>query len=115
MMVCRQTIPMKYHTFFLKLGKMSRNLSSAAVMIGPLRVNVLEIHIKVATRSESTLIRWKIKFRIAIVTSFLINLEPWALLHHWPGRHYIIYSHKKETSDFHGTVSFDPAKMLQQK
>ena len=26
-----------------------------------------------------------------------------------------IYSNKKETSDFHGTVSFDPAKMLQQK
>ena len=26
----------------------------------------------------------------------------------------IIYSNKKETSDFHGTVSFDPAKMLQQ-
>ena len=27
----------------------------------------------------------------------------------------LIYSNKKETSDFHGTVSFDPAKMLQQK
>ena len=27
----------------------------------------------------------------------------------------IIYSNKKETSDFHGTVSFDPVKMLQQK
>ena len=26
-----------------------------------------------------------------------------------------IYSNKKETFDFHGTVSFDPAKMLQQK
>ena len=26
-----------------------------------------------------------------------------------------IYSNKKETSDFHGTVYFDPAKMLQQK
>ena len=26
-----------------------------------------------------------------------------------------IYSNKKETSDFHGTVSFDPVKMLQQK
>ena len=26
-----------------------------------------------------------------------------------------IYSNKKETSDFHDTVSFDPAKMLQQK
>ena len=27
----------------------------------------------------------------------------------------IIYSNKKETSDFHGTVSFNPVKMLQQK
>ena len=27
----------------------------------------------------------------------------------------IIYSNKKETSDFHGTVSYDPVKMLQQK
>ena len=31
---------MKYHTsFFRKLGKMSQNLSSAAVVIGALRVN----------------------------------------------------------------------------
>ena len=30
---------MKHHTlFFRKLGKMSQNLSSAAVVIGPLRV-----------------------------------------------------------------------------
>ena len=28
---------------------------------------------------------------------------------------FFIYSNKKETSDFHGTVSFDPVKMLQQK
>ena len=27
----------------------------------------------------------------------------------------LIYSNKKEASDFHGSVSFDPAKMLQQK
>ena len=27
----------------------------------------------------------------------------------------VIYSNKKETSDFRGTVSFDTAKMLQQK
>ena len=26
-----------------------------------------------------------------------------------------IYSNKKDTSDFHGTVSFDPIKMSQQK
>ena len=33
---------MKYHTlFFGKLGKMSENLSSAAVVIGALRVNTL--------------------------------------------------------------------------
>ena len=38
--VCQQTILMKYHTyFFRKLGKMSQNLSSAAVVIGALRVN----------------------------------------------------------------------------
>ena len=35
-----QTILMKYHTlFFQKLGKISQNLSSAAVVIGSLRVN----------------------------------------------------------------------------
>ena len=40
-MVCWQTILMKYHTlfFFRNLGKMSKSLSSAAVMIGALRVN----------------------------------------------------------------------------
>ena len=27
----------------------------------------------------------------------------------------LIYSNKKDTSDFHGTVSFDPIKMYQQK
>ena len=27
----------------------------------------------------------------------------------------VIYSNKKDTSDFHGTVSFDPIKMSQQK
>ena len=27
----------------------------------------------------------------------------------------IIYSNKKDTSDFHGTVSFDPIKMFRQK
>ena len=31
------------------------------------------------------------------------------------GMHYNIYSNKKERSDFHGTVSFDPVKMSQQK
>ena len=36
--VCWQTILMKYHTlFFLKFGKMLKNLSSAAVVIGALR------------------------------------------------------------------------------
>ena len=41
--VCWQTILMKYHTLlFQKLGKMSQNLSSAAVVIGALRVkNIL--------------------------------------------------------------------------
>ena len=39
--VCWQTILMKYHTFFFqKLRKMSQNLSSAAVVIGALRVNL---------------------------------------------------------------------------
>ena len=28
---------------------------------------------------------------------------------------HIIYSNKKDTSDFHGTVSFDPIKMSQKK
>ena len=37
---------MKYHTFFFrKLGKMSQNLSSAAVVIGTLRVNTVKIPI----------------------------------------------------------------------
>ena len=38
-----QTILMKYHTlFFRKLGKMSSNLSSTAVVIGALRVKTLK-------------------------------------------------------------------------
>ena len=38
--VCWQTILIKYHTFFFqKLGKMSQKLSSAAVVIGALRIN----------------------------------------------------------------------------
>ena len=41
--VCWQTILMKYHTlFFSKMGNMSQNLSSAAVVIGTFRVNVKE-------------------------------------------------------------------------
>ena len=37
--VCWQMILMKYHTyFFRKLGKVSQNLSSAAVVIGALRL-----------------------------------------------------------------------------
>ena len=37
--VCWQTILMKYNTlFFRKLGKMSQYLSSAAVVIGALRI-----------------------------------------------------------------------------
>ena len=37
--VCWQTILLKYHTFFFrKLGKTQQNLSSAAVLIGALRV-----------------------------------------------------------------------------
>ena len=39
--VCWQTILLKYHTlFFQKLEKMSQNLSSAAIVIGALRVNM---------------------------------------------------------------------------
>ena len=42
--VCWQMILMKYHTifyfFFQKLGKMSQNLLSAAVMIGAFRVKI---------------------------------------------------------------------------
>ena len=39
--VCWQTILMKYHTlFFRKFGKMVKNLLSAAVMIGALRVKL---------------------------------------------------------------------------
>ena len=39
--VCWQTILVKYHTlFFSKIGKDVANLSSAAVVIGALRVNV---------------------------------------------------------------------------
>ena len=43
--VCWQTILMKYHTlFFWKLGKILQNLSSAAVVIGTLRVNHLDLY-----------------------------------------------------------------------
>ena len=38
--VCWQTILMKYHTFFIqKLGNMSQNVPSAAVIIVALRAN----------------------------------------------------------------------------
>ena len=37
--VCWQTILMKNHTFFRKSGKMSQNISSAAVVIGTLKVH----------------------------------------------------------------------------
>ena len=33
----------------------------------------------------------------------------------WGQELYILKQNKKETSDFHGTVYFDPFKMLQQK
>ena len=42
---CWQTILMKYPTFFFrKLGKMLQNLSSAAVVIGALRVKSVFTH-----------------------------------------------------------------------
>ena len=42
--VCWQTILMKYHTlFFRKLLKMSQNLSSAAVVIGSLKVKCFTV------------------------------------------------------------------------
>ena len=44
---CQQTILMKYHTlFFQKSNKMLRNLSSAAVVIGALKVNKYLIHMR---------------------------------------------------------------------
>ena len=43
--VCWQTILMKHHTlFFQKLGKTSQNLSSAALVIGALRVKEAFVH-----------------------------------------------------------------------
>ena len=40
--VCWQTILMRYHTlFFRKLGKMSQNVSSAAVVIAVLRARLV--------------------------------------------------------------------------
>ena len=42
----------------------------------------------------------------------VVSLVPWWLCFSDRSN---IYSNKKETSDFDGTVSFDPAKMLQQK
>ena len=44
MRIVWQTILLKYHTlFFSKIGKMSQNLSSAAVVIGALMVNFTTI------------------------------------------------------------------------
>ena len=44
--VCWQTILMKYHSLFLsKIRKDVENLSSAAVVIGPLKVNAYPIKI----------------------------------------------------------------------
>ena len=45
-----------------------------------------------------------------------VSLTLWEILNGtYTGTPLEIYSNKKETSDFHGTVSLDPAKMLQQK
>ena len=41
--VCWQTIPIKYHTLFIYLGKKSQYLSSAAVVIGALRFKLKQI------------------------------------------------------------------------
>ena len=45
------------------------------------------------------IIQLKLKWTIDIVTMY----------------HSKLYSNKKDTSDFHGTVSFDPIKMSEQK
>ena len=45
--VCWQTILMKYHPFFKKkMGKMSQNLSSASDVIGALRVKCFHARTK---------------------------------------------------------------------
>ena len=49
--VCWQTILKKYHTFFFKLEKMLQNLSSAAVVIGALRVNLYPLLKQCRSRS----------------------------------------------------------------
>ena len=43
---------------------------------------------------------------------FLVGIK---VLNHSKLIEYILYSNKKDMSDFHGTVSFDPIKMSQQK
>ena len=55
--ICRQTIFMKYHTlFFRKLGKMSQNVSSAAVVIGALKVKVQQPVISLDCKNKGHLI-----------------------------------------------------------
>ena len=62
--VCWQTILTKYHTlFFQKLGKMSQNLSSAAVVIGALRVKLLAFFISMIAR----------KLDLEVINFFMLN------------------------------------------
>ena len=56
----------------------------------------------------------KSKFRSSYVKPYLSPLCP-RLENHLICFLNILYSNKKETSDFHGTVSFGPVKMSQQK
>ena len=72
--VCWQTILMKYHTlFFRKLGKLSQNLSSAAVVIGALRV-------KSTTRNNLTFkiiftCTWHIYLYLAYFGNILAHIQ----------------------------------------
>ena len=49
---------------------------------------------------------------VALSYNYDIKIVSFILLQN---QKHVLYSNKKETSDFHGTVSFDPVKMSQQK
>ena len=62
--VCWQTILMKYHTLFLlKIGKVWQNLSSAAVVIGPLRVKTALLRsMEISTKLDTVKSGWSIVY-----------------------------------------------------
>ena len=87
-------------------------MSSAAVVIGALSVKLGYFCTipkgNAWNRTLLSLLSYEGRVYVRIVVDLMKTMKVNAYILY-------IYSNKKETSDFHGTVSFDPVKMSQQK